>query len=159
MLNLIQSYLHAGYTVDAPEQSKLQESYIQEEGEPNETSKEVLKYLEENEEKVEVEDESGKLQSNNIIVVNRVITMYTIIIYTYPEGYIQEEEDGEPSETLKEEVRKVLNQPQKTFREEQAEVEGGGGKLQNHSSFCHTKLGVQNCSTSSRNNIIIGKVN
>ena len=53
------------------------------------------------------------------------------VLPNYPETYIQE--DGEPSEDFKEEVRKYLMKnsgSQMVFREEQVEVEGGSGKLQ-----------------------------
>ena len=65
-LNLIQSCLLAGYTENDPQpSSKLQESYILEEGEPSENFKEEEQEFlnkEMREEQVEVEEDSGKLQ-------------------------------------------------------------------------------------------------
>ena len=51
----------------------------------------------------------------------------------YPESFTQEE--GEPSENFKAEVRKYLkenNGAQTAFREKQVEVEYDSGKLQKH---------------------------
>ena len=62
----MQSCLLAGYTENDPQpSSKLQESYIWEEGEPSEHFKEEEQEFlnkEMREEQVEVEEDSGKLQ-------------------------------------------------------------------------------------------------
>ena len=71
-----------------------------------------------------------KLHSNSSDYLYKFVNS---VLPNYPESFTQEE--GEPSEDFKAEIRKYLkenNGAQTAFREKQVEVEYDSGKLQKH---------------------------